>query len=561
MLTILSELPEKEFLHCETCDDFDLCKPCFARDDHGHHPMHGFAPAVKGTVLPDHIEAKLAPGRNQTHHAICDNCDKFITGVRHKCLDCPDWDYCSDCASDAHKTHPVHRFVPIYAPLSDVNRCSTSARSIHVGICCDGPLCASGRGYPSYIRGIRYKCAVCDDLDFCANCEASPSNTHNATHPLLKFRTPIRHVSVTTTGEHQDGQRMRPMGDRATPESVEKVIVDIPKPTEAVRDVGPKVDFAGASVEEPSEVPVERKEAVLMSPAVTVEEPKVQRAEPAPPAILEGVEKKLETSKIEVAKSSPAVKEEEKVEATKPSPDTKVNENKLRAAFVRDTVVDGTIMAPNHVFEQTWVLRNDGPVAWPAGCAVKYVGGDYMGHVDSNHPAEISKLVSAYESTICYDSLAPGQEFHFNVLLRTPPRAGKVVSYWRLTTQDGFKFGHRLWCDVNVRSMKVETPAPVVKAEPIVEETPASEVASMASSKMIFPTLEKESPVASMHEATGAPSTQADDKSSIGGIVDESMDDEDWDISEGGFVTDDEYDILDASDEEFLEEQAKKLLK
>jgi next-to-BRCA1 protein 1 len=38
--------------------------------------MHTFAPAVGGTVLPDHITAKLAPGRNRVHHAICDGCDK-----------------------------------------------------------------------------------------------------------------------------------------------------------------------------------------------------------------------------------------------------------------------------------------------------------------------------------------------------------------------------------------------------------------------------------------------------------------------------------------------------
>jgi len=115
------ELPENQFVHCTTCEDFDLCQPCFARDIHGHHPKHGFVPAVPGTLMPDHITVKMAPGRNQMHHAICDGCDKvsqpehtlrtldlptntpqYITGVRHKCLDCPDWDYCANCISSAH---------------------------------------------------------------------------------------------------------------------------------------------------------------------------------------------------------------------------------------------------------------------------------------------------------------------------------------------------------------------------------------------------------------------------------------------------------------------------
>lgn len=34
----VQELPDKEFLHCLSCDDFDLCKACFTSDKHGHHP-------------------------------------------------------------------------------------------------------------------------------------------------------------------------------------------------------------------------------------------------------------------------------------------------------------------------------------------------------------------------------------------------------------------------------------------------------------------------------------------------------------------------------------------
>jgi len=162
--------------------------------------------------------------------------------------------------------------------------------------------------------------------------------------------------------------------------------------------------------------------------------------------------------------------------------------------------------------------------------------------------------MSASESTVCYAPLGPGQEFPFTVLLRTPARPGKVISYWRLTTPDGEKFGHRLWCDVNVRVVKEE---PKAKPEPEVKEeiTPAEESKqedeSQASSQMIFPKLEKESPVASIHEAVD-PVPAEEPKESV------NIDDE-WDYSEDGFMTDEEYDILDASDEEYLEEQKKKL--
>ncbi|KAH7149652.1 hypothetical protein B0J13DRAFT_552063 [Dactylonectria estremocensis] len=489
----VQELPEYEFLHCNTCEDYDLCQPCFNKNAHGHHPQHGFAPAVKGTEMPQHIKVKMAPGRNQMHHAICDGCDKYIAGVRHKCLDCPDWDYCANCIKTSKLSHPSHRFIPIYDQLVDIR--ARSATPVHVGICCDGPLC-NNEAYPAYIRGIRYKCAVCNDTDFCANCEANPRNTHNKTHPMIMFKTPVRHVSVTTTGEHQDGQRMPSMGDRKATNS---------KATETVAPV------SGNTI----------------NPVQTI---------------------------VDMKPSEPAsVKLGPKKEKVTPTP--------LSAVFVSDTIVDGTILAPNHVFEQTWILRNEGTTAWPAGCSVKFVGGDYMGHVDSNHPARISELVSASESTVCYNSLAPGQEFPFTVLLRTPGRAGKLVSYWRLTSPSGDKFGHRLWCDVSVRTVKSEPKVePETTTEELKPEAPEEDVKktevddSQASSQMIFPKLEKESPMASIHEAAQpVPSLDAEL-----GEAKESAD-EDWDLSEDGFMTDEEYDILDASDEEYLEAQKKKV--
>jgi next-to-BRCA1 protein 1 len=500
----VEEHAESEFLHCQVCDDFDLCQPCFSRDAHGHHPSHGFEPAVAGTSMPERIRVKMAPGRNQVHHAICDHCDKFITGVRHKCLDCPDWDYCAKCVLSAGTIHPKHRFVPIYDPLQlPVTTSDRSATPVHVGICCDGPLCASGKN--SYIFGIRYKCAVCHDVDFCAGCEASPDNTHNKTHPLIKFKTPVRHVSVTTTGEHSDGQRLPVMGDksRAVP------AVQSMNTVQTVVDVKPS---------EPLPVKAEVKEA-----------------------------KEANTQPI--------------VEAY---PDSS-NSQDLRAVFIRDHVPDGTILPPNHAFEQTWVLRNEGTIAWPAGCSVKFVGGDYMGHVDSNHPAAISEIVSASESTVCYESLAPGEEFPFTVLLRTPARAGKIMSYWRLTTKDGMKFGHRLWCQVSVRALtpagpsRSSSPVAEIKEEKPVEkqEEDETEAAEVESSQMIFPKLEKESPETSTHDCRLSTTSQTQSNAEP---KDEFEDDE-WDASADDFLTDEEYDILDASDEEFFMEQQKKQIK
>lgn len=443
---------------------------------------------------------------------------QYIVGVRHKCLDCPDWDYCVKCVQNAHVSHPRHRFAAIYDPLADLHA-SAVMQPTHLGICCDGPLCQTNVG--TYIRGVRYKCAVCHDLDFCANCEASPANDHNKTHPLIKFKTPVRHVTVSTSGEHQDGTRMPTLGDR---------LYTCSKATGTA-------SLVSANTINTVQTVVDVKPTESASPPPR---PAKQVAEPEP-----------------------------KVEPVAAQTEVKPQAEDLHAVFLRDSVPDGTVLPPNHVFEQTWVLRNEGKTIWPAGCSVKFVGGDYMGHVDSAHPAGISELVSASESTVCYAKLSPGQECSFTALLRTPSRIGKMISYWRLTAPDGTRFGHRLWCEVNVRAAtcsaaQVTAPEPEPKpaGAPVSSSTPLgkteAEQTSQESSTMIFPKVETESPSASVHEEYSQTTSDATGKTNSETYKDE---DDEWDLSDDDFLTEEEYDVLDASDEEFAEELRSNILK
>lgn len=337
---------------------------------------------------------------------------------------------------------------------------------------------------------------------------------------MIKFRTAVRHALVSTTGVDRNGKEMPIMGDAS---------------------IAPSSRFSSR--------PTSRREPTISSPRAIVS------VEPSEPVAAK--------EEVVVEEKKQEVEPEKKIEETIPAQavtEVKPAEpvaKRFGAVYVHDTVMDGTVLPPNHVFEQTWVLRNSGNVAWPAGCAVKFVGGDYMGHVDSNHPAGISELVSASESTICYEALKPGKEYPFTVLLRTPPREGKVISYWRLTTPNGVRFGHRLWCDVKVMApMAIETKAPAV---PPKEEITQPE-AVLDSSQMVFPKLEKESPISSIHEEV----KKEEEEDVLSTPQDADFDDlegEVWDGSDEGFLTDEEYDILDASDEEYLEEAKKTPLK
>lgn len=613
----VQELPDKEFLHCLSCDDFDLCKACFTGDKHGHHPQHAFAPAVEGTPMPSEILRRLAPGRDQRHHAICDGCDKFIFGIRHKCLDCPDWDYCNDCVLNAGFVHPNHRFAPIHQPLAEAHIRAT-IRPSHYGICCDGPLCNGSS--KAYIVGDRFKCAVCHDTDFCANCEANPANTHNKTHPLIKFKTPVRRVEVKTKGEDENGQKMPVMGDRLRPKPASPPAAQIDT---ACGSTASSVDpsksfplFAGspetiaATEKAASERAAAGKAAAQLHQQQLLQLAQAQVAARAAARATSQAEQtrlslsaqrnfmmqqqqlrlqRIQQQRAQVdAEKSRVLQEQAQKQAQQQAAVFELQRRTIEAQrqaianvavkpspiaiFERDTVADGTIMPPNQVFEQTWVLRNGGDSPWPAGCSVKFVGGDYMGHVDSSHPAGIHDLVSASESTVCYDALAPGQEFPFTVLLRTPAREGKVISYWRLQSDDGLKFGHRLWCDVSVQKAKAVSVEPREVCDTEEQTLDKEEVRldkSADSSQMIFPKVENNSLHGSAIEDAiasikiGSPGHSLPTPSSLPEFddVDEYEicgEDETWaEDSDEGLLTDEEYDILDASDEEFVYELQK----
>lgn len=69
-------LPEREFVTCTTCDDYDLCISCHEQNKHGHHPGHGFKAATSETKLSGVAEALCNAGRNIRHSAVCDGCEK-----------------------------------------------------------------------------------------------------------------------------------------------------------------------------------------------------------------------------------------------------------------------------------------------------------------------------------------------------------------------------------------------------------------------------------------------------------------------------------------------------
>ena len=443
---------------------------------------------------------------------------QYLYGVRNKCLRCPDWDYCNDCVKNAKTTHPGQVFVPVHEPLPTPR----AREPVHHGIHCDGPLCAAKKNQ-YWIVGDRYKCTVCHDTDFCARCEALPNHRHNRTHPLIKFRTPVRSVTVTTLGEKDNGEVMAQMGDKA------------PQTSSKATETKP----AAAAVNAATQVQ-----------AVTEVKPVVKDE----PAKEENVTKVIK----EAPESMPAMPLPAKVEPKSEPSSPRTEKPILQAHFLCDATPDGSKIKMGSTFQQVWVLRNPGPHDWPAGCSVRYVGGDNMLNVDNKHPSSVGDIASATESNVINHPVARDEEVAFWVTMKAPERVGKAISYWRLKSPDAIPFGHRLWCDIDVYAAepKVEKAAPPKKAEEVKQEIPVPVEEKAAESQMIFPKLEKESPVSSTYHAANASNATsppaAVSAAEEQGLLDdvESLAIEDVESTDDGFLTDDDYEILDMEGEE-----------
>ncbi|TFK41817.1 hypothetical protein BDQ12DRAFT_677209 [Crucibulum laeve] len=191
---------------CLDCDNFDLCTSCISTGHaERHNPFHEFfditepgrvvvhrvydgpntfdvsppAPAPAPAPAPEPAQAVETPA---VHLARCDLCDSSITGVRFKCVSCPDFDSCGSCFSIMDDQHPGHGFVKITNPSDYICRNNVAAASMHYATCnsCTKP-----------IFGTRYKCMHpnCTDFDLCASCEAFPILVHPDNHPMLKMKT------------------------------------------------------------------------------------------------------------------------------------------------------------------------------------------------------------------------------------------------------------------------------------------------------------------------------------------------------------------------------------
>ncbi|XP_059304009.1 protein JOKA2 [Lycium ferocissimum] len=112
---------------------------------------------------------------------------------------------------------------------------------------------------------------------------------------------------------------------------------------------------------------------------------------------------------------------------------------KLDSRFIQDVnILDGTIMTPLTRFTKIWKMKNNGNLVWPQGTQLVWIGGDRLSDKFS------------VELEITPAGLAVDQELDVAVDFTAPEHPGRYMSYWRLASSSGQKFGQRVWVLIQV---------------------------------------------------------------------------------------------------------------
>lgn len=112
------------------------------------------------------------------------------------------------------------------------------------------------------------------------------------------------------------------------------------------------------------------------------------------------------------------------------------------AAFVDETIPDGSQFTPGAAYTKTWTLRNEGSCTWTKDYSVVFVGG--------------SSMAAPASMPLSDKSVAPGESVTIRMPLTAPNSAGAYKAEFKLRSAEGVIFAfrnidHTFWVEIQVR--------------------------------------------------------------------------------------------------------------
>jgi Ig-like domain-containing protein len=111
------------------------------------------------------------------------------------------------------------------------------------------------------------------------------------------------------------------------------------------------------------------------------------------------------------------------------------------AAFVGESLPDGSVVGSGKKFTKSWELKNTGTCPWDEG------------YVFAFHPELSSSAINGYdiEITSSDEFTEPEHSQSFIIKLTAPTTAGEYKGYWQLKTDKGVSFGPLVFFDIVVK--------------------------------------------------------------------------------------------------------------
>ncbi|EJD41223.1 hypothetical protein AURDEDRAFT_115589 [Auricularia subglabra TFB-10046 SS5] len=188
------------------------------------------APSRKGQIRHAFVEKVWGVGgwkdvEQDDNVDSCSICSTSLAMRRYKCASCQNFNLCRACYSQVHEIHPSHAFLVVpekqqvprvqvnlneSLPKSKAPRASMLSMTSTIGeeesLTHPDVKCAHCM---QDIVGARFHCAICDNIDICANCESAglPGNLtsadggHDYSHIMIKIPYPLNNKEVQTASQ------------------------------------------------------------------------------------------------------------------------------------------------------------------------------------------------------------------------------------------------------------------------------------------------------------------------------------------------------------------------